>query len=82
MRRSGVGKDQERAAGVLAGDFGDQVGVLGDRLCAFRVDGKIDEGGARLGVAGLFPKLAQFLVDSSDFDRQARLDGSLFDVRS
>ncbi len=57
--------DEEGAAGVLAGEFADDVRIFGERAFFFRIDGEVDEAG--IGASFIHgPELAQFGIDASD----------------
>lgn len=79
-RRVGVGHDQNRTAGMLAGDGRDDFGVGGEGFRVFRVNDEIDQRGAGLGIIAGFPEMPEFLFDFSDFHRKAWIKGNVHGV--
>ena len=67
----GIRYDQNRAAGVFAGDGRYDLGVGRERVGIFGVNDEIDQRGAGLGVITRLPETTQFFFDFSDFDRDA-----------
>ena len=57
--------NQHRAAGMLAGQFADNLGILRKRTRCFRVDSEIDQTSIRARII-LLPQLAQGFVNAAD----------------
>lgn len=66
----GIAENEESAAGVFTGQFGDQLVICGESLRIFGIDGEIDERGAGFGIRIFFPEAAQLAFDVANFDRK------------
>ena len=66
-----VGFDDNRAAGVVLGDFRHQLRVVVQGTRLFAVSGKVHKRCARHCAFALLPQFFQLLLNLSDFDRRA-----------